>query len=94
MGPMVYYIGLYYAMLIHNASVEAGGAHEGMAALGLMLGPATALTGTLLLTAAGTTAAATMGPIVGIAPVCAWCIFRSMRALKRSIDSPAIQEAA
>ena len=41
----VYYAALYYAMVVQNASVEAGGGHEGLIGLGFALGPAAGLVG-------------------------------------------------
>jgi predicted MFS family arabinose efflux permease len=81
-GPMTYYIALYYAMLVHNASVEAGGAHEGVAALGLAVGPGAVILGTLVV-------GATLGPIVGLAPICALCSIKCVRSLHRARFRPA-----
>jgi hypothetical protein len=36
---MVYHAALYYAMVVKNASVEAGGGHEGFIGLGFIVGP-------------------------------------------------------
>jgi MFS family permease len=40
---VVYYGALYYAMVVKNASVEGGGAHEGLIGSGFALGPALGL---------------------------------------------------
>jgi MFS family permease len=42
---VAYYSALYYALLTKNASVDAGGAHEGMIGLGFALGPLAGLVG-------------------------------------------------
>lgn len=42
---LIYYAALYYGMVVLNASVDAGGAHEGLIGLGYTLGPAAALVG-------------------------------------------------
>jgi predicted MFS family arabinose efflux permease len=41
----VYTAALYYAQLVKNASVDAGGAHEGLIGLGFALGPLAGLAG-------------------------------------------------
>jgi len=43
----VYTAALYYALLLKNASVDAGGAHEGLIGLGFALGPLAGLAGAL-----------------------------------------------
>lgn len=43
----VYTAALYYAQLVKNASVDAGGAHEGLIGLGFALGPLAGLAGSL-----------------------------------------------
>jgi hypothetical protein len=40
-----YHAALFYALLAKNASVDAGGAHEGLIGLGFALGPLTGLAG-------------------------------------------------
>ena len=42
---MVYYAAIYHAMVLANASVEAGGEHEGLIGSGFALGPAVGLLG-------------------------------------------------
>jgi predicted MFS family arabinose efflux permease len=42
---MTYYAALYYAMVVQNAAVEAGGAHEGLIGSGFAVGPAIGLVG-------------------------------------------------
>ncbi|MDD4891932.1 MAG: MFS transporter [Phycisphaerae bacterium] len=45
---MIYYAALYYAMVVQNASVDAGGAHEGLIGLGFAVGPLACLMGIYL----------------------------------------------
>ncbi len=42
---LTYYAALYYAMVVQNAAVEAGGAHEGFIGFGFVVGPAIGLAG-------------------------------------------------
>ena len=76
-----YYSALYYAMILHNASVDASGAHEGTAAVGLVVGPGAAMLG-------GKFGAAltpvTLGAVLGVAPVYGLCAAASCRALIRA----------
>lgn len=41
----IYYAALYYAMVVKNASVDAGGAHESLIGLGYTIGPVAGLIG-------------------------------------------------
>ena len=66
---MVYYAALYYAMVVKNASVDAGGAHEGLIGLGFALGPAAALIGVSLQNALHSPV---LGTLVGVGPL--WLI--------------------
>ncbi len=77
-GPAAYATGLYYAMVLHNASVDAGGEHEGMAAIGLALGPGAAIVGRSI------SLSSSVGTIVGVAPVWCFCALRSARALLKA----------
>ncbi|MSR43821.1 MAG: MFS transporter [Phycisphaerales bacterium] len=45
---MIYYAALYYALRVGSAQVDAGGIHEALIGLGYVIGPAAALTGSLL----------------------------------------------
>lgn len=45
---LLYTAALYYAQVVQNASVDAGGAHEALIGLGYALGPAAGLVGTAL----------------------------------------------
>ena len=44
----IYYAALYYAMVVQNAAVSAGGGHEAMIGLGFAVGPAAGLAGVAL----------------------------------------------
>jgi hypothetical protein len=43
-----YTASLYYALVVKNASVDAGGAHEALIGLGFVFGPAAGLAGGML----------------------------------------------
>lgn len=73
-----YYGALYYAMVVSNASVDAGGNHEGLIGLGFSVGPAVGLGGKAL---AGPLGGATAGMAVGVAPVVLLCIPMGLRPL-------------
>ncbi len=65
-GGAIYYGALYYAMVVANASVDAGGAHEGLIGAGFALGPAAGLAGVAL---AGALGNETGGMLLGIGPL-------------------------
>ncbi len=65
---VAYYAALYYAMIVKNASVDAGGHHEAIIGCGFLLGPVAALAGRWGGEAIGGPMAQTA---VGIAPVVA-----------------------
>src|SRR6185369_419810 len=54
----LYTAALYYAQLVENASVDAGGAHEALIGVGYALGPGAGLVGTVLAGGAGPGSAA------------------------------------
>jgi len=62
---MTYYAALYYAMVIKNASVDAGGRHETAIGLGLAGGPAIGLVGARM---AGVTESQGLGMLLGTGP--------------------------
>ena len=66
----IYYAALYYAMVVQNASVDAGGAHEGLIGLGFAVGPLACLLGTTLSPHLGSQ---TGGLMAGIAPLFLLC---------------------
>ena len=76
----VYYAALYYAMVVQNASVQAGGGHEGLIGLGFALGPIAGLIGVAAEPVAG-------GKMLGILAVAglllAVCFVQAARSLLR-----------
>lgn len=66
----VYFAALYYAMAVKNASVDAGGGHEGLIGLGFALGPLASLAGTLLTPMLGSQM---LGVLAGLSPVYLLC---------------------
>lgn len=64
---VAYYAALYYAMVAHNASVDAGGEHESLIGAGFTAGPLAALGGTWLGPLCKTTLMG--GTLVGVAPL-------------------------
>ena len=65
-----YYAALYYAMIVKNAAVEAGGAHEGLIGTGFAIGPLAGLAGGWLSPRVGGPVA---GMTAGIAPIILVC---------------------
>jgi hypothetical protein len=85
---MTYYAALYYAMIVKNAAVEAGGAHEGLIGAGFALGPVAGLLGGLAAPALG---GPVQGMIAGTGPLilacaagAAWFLLRT----PRQVDGP------
>ncbi|WFB37199.1 hypothetical protein P3T73_05425 [Kiritimatiellota bacterium B12222] len=72
---ITYYAAIYYAMLLHHSSVEAGGDHEGLIGVGFALGPALGLVG---LASGGGLPAVLMGAL-GLLAFSSW---RGWRCLK------------
>ncbi len=68
---VAYYASLNYAMVVENASVEAGGHHEGLIGLSFALGPGMALVGH-----------ATNNISFGLIPLITFCILGGMLALR------------
>jgi Na+/melibiose symporter-like transporter len=90
-----YYASLYYAMVIGNADVKSGGAHESLIGSGFVLGPAAALTGSAL---GNLLNQAALGILAGVSPIVLlgavgglWPLLRQGRAEKaqRGVDSAA-----
>jgi hypothetical protein len=65
-----YYAALYYAMVVKNAAVEAGGAHEGLIGAGFAIGPLAGLAGGWVTPMVGGPVA---GMTAGIAPIILIC---------------------
>lgn len=82
---------LYYALVSENASVDAGGAHEGLIGIGLGLGPLSGLAGQLLVNAPGQ-AGLGLQPFAALAvtttPIIAVCVAGSLRSLFRLPGRP------
>ena len=79
---------LYYALVAANASVDAGGAHEGLIGLGIAAGPLSGLAGQLMVAAPGV--AGGIAPATALAfsttPVIAVCMVGALRSLLRPRD--------
>ncbi|MEO6599174.1 MAG: MFS transporter, partial [Polyangiaceae bacterium] len=84
----LYTAALYYAQLVENASVDAGGAHEALIGVGYALGPGAGLVGTALAGGAGPGTAAyirgmstaTLPLIVACSLIALWPLIRVQRA--------------
>ena len=84
---MTYHAALYYAMIVKNAAVEAGGAHEGLIGAGFAVGPIAGLAGGVL---AGYVGGAAAGMLLGVSPIvlgcsaaAAWFLVRTRRQAPR-----------
>jgi len=75
-----YYASLYYAMVVKNASVDAGGAHESLIGSGFALGPALGLVAIAL---SGPMGGILPGTIVAVGPLIVICSAMAMSALLR-----------
>jgi len=75
---MIYYAALYYAMVVMNASVEAGGGHEALIGGGFALGPACALVGMGLLPLLQSRL---LGTLAGVGPLFLACCALTARGL-------------
>jgi len=88
----LYTAALYYAQVVQNASVDAGGAHEALIGLGYALGPAAGLIGTALAHGAGPGSAdyargmsiATLPLIAVCSGAALWQLTRVAREIKSS----------
>jgi hypothetical protein len=80
LAGLSYYAALYYALLVQNASVDAGGAHEGLIGIGLVLGPGAGLLGHWMAQFGGTHRT---GILVAVSPLIALCWFGALRSLLR-----------
>ena len=69
-----YYASLYYAMVIKNAAVEAGGAHEGVIGIGFATGPMLAIVGFWFGTAWNNEM---LGILAGTLPLVLFCTVKS-----------------
>jgi MFS family permease len=80
---ITYAAALYYALVLSNAAVEAGGAHEGLIGLGLALGPLSGIAGRYAEQLVSSYAA---GMALGAAPLVVVCAVAAFRALDRRND--------
>lgn len=88
---LTYYMALYYVMVVKNASVDAGGSHEGLIGLGFFIGPLAGLAGTYLATSSGHYAAGMLGGVGPLLAVCtvgaAWPIATYLRTAMRAAQN-------
>lgn len=77
---LCYGAALYYALVVQNASVQAGGEHEGLIGVGFAAGPIAALIGIYLSEPLGSPIAAML---VGVAPVTLTCFLGGLAPLLR-----------
>ena len=75
-----YYASLYYAMVIKNAAVEAGGAHEGVIGMGFAVGPMLAVAGLWCGTAWNSEM---LGITAGTLPLIFLCTLKSISNLRK-----------
>lgn len=80
LSGITYFAALYYAMVVKNASVDAGGAHEGLIGLGFSLGPGVGLIGHAL-THWGQSYLG--GLVLGVAPLMLACLWGAFKPLVR-----------
>lgn len=78
----IYYGALYYAMLVKNAAVDAGGMHEALIGAGFAAGPLAGLLATGLTPLLGAQA---LGMAAGLGPVFALSAVQAFRALRSQI---------
>ena len=74
----VYSAALYYALLVKNATVDAGGAHEGLIGLGFALGPLAGLTGSALQRGV---LGRTEATLLAVLPLAAACLVLALKPL-------------
>lgn len=78
---LTYYAALYYAIVLGSASVEAGGAHEGLIGIGLALGPLSGIAAELLVTRGHPDKAAFL---LSVSPIFLWSALGASRAALRA----------
>jgi len=82
----LYTAALYYAQLVQNASVDAGGAHEALIGVGYALGPSAGLIGTALAHGAGPgTTDYVHGMTIAILPLIALCTAGALYVLVKPV---------
>ncbi len=82
---LTYHAALYYALVVRNAAVDAGGAHESLIGLGLVLGPGLGLLGQFAARSLGSDA---LGMLASASPLVLGCWFGSWRALRSRSFAP------
>jgi len=82
---MSYSSAMYCAMVVKEASVDAGGGHESMIGLGLMIGPLAGLAGESICAATNSFA---WGYVTAMAPVLGVCIAAAIWAIYRRPPAP------
>ncbi len=73
-----YYAALYYALVVQNAAVDAGGEHEGLIGVGLVVGPAIGLIGHALARLGGTQQLWILAAALPLVLACWWGALRSL----------------
>jgi hypothetical protein len=81
LAGFTYYAALFYALVVKNAAVDAGGAHEGLIGIGLVLGPLLGLAGQIAVRSGGSH---WLGIAMAVLPLVAVCWLGSLRSLLRS----------
>jgi hypothetical protein len=84
----VYTAALYYALVVKNASVDAGGAHEGLIGLGLALGPLAGIVGIQLTGHQAARFTYVEGMLIGILPLICACLIGSLWPMPRLRRAP------
>ncbi len=86
----LYTAALYYAQVVENASVDAGGAHEALIGLGYALGPSAGLIGSALAHGDGPGSPGYVrGMAIATAPLIVACVAGALRPLIRARRSGA-----
>jgi len=87
-----YTAALSYAMVVKNASVDAGGAHEGLIGLGLGLGPLAGIVGYALaghkLAVTGAELGYLQGTLLAVLPLLCACVIGALRPMPRLLRAP------
>lgn len=81
----VYNAALYYAIVVKNAAVDAGGKHEGLIGVGFALGPLIGLSGHH---AAALTGSYVTGMLLCVSPLVVLCTLGALRPLVRLLVTP------
>jgi hypothetical protein len=81
LAGVTYHSALYYALVVKNAAVDAGGGHESLIGLGLALGPGVGLVGNYL---AGDTNNPLTYILVAAGPIALSAGYAALRSLYRS----------